>query len=151
MENATKALLIAAGVLVGIILLSLGVYMFNMMGEFSAKTQERIDGDRIAQFNAEFMQYNGLQNLTIQDIVTVKNYALQNNNQYTGYNVATHRAASNNDYIDVYIIKKSGQSKLILDANDEVLLKENMDKVFSCTVTVNTNNGKVNLVKFKEL
>ena len=43
MENATQALLIGAGVLVGILILSLGVALMNIIGGYAANTQSQID------------------------------------------------------------------------------------------------------------
>ena len=42
MENATQALLIGAGVLVGILILSLGIALMNIMGGYAANTQSEI-------------------------------------------------------------------------------------------------------------
>jgi len=79
MENASHALLIAAGVLVGIIILSLGIYLFQVFGGYAETTQQQMSATDIAQFNDKFLKYNGLTNLTIQDVITVKNYALEHN------------------------------------------------------------------------
>ena len=43
MENAVKALLIAAGVLIGVMVLSLGVALFSSLSEFSVNTQKQIE------------------------------------------------------------------------------------------------------------
>lgn len=57
MENATKALLIAAAVLVTILVISLGLVIYN-------KASEAVDGvdmsaNQIQAFNEKFEQYNG--------------------------------------------------------------------------------------------
>ena len=104
MENAAKAFIIAGGVLIGVIILSMTVYLFNLMGRYAAETQSKIDEHQAAQFNDKFLKYAGRTDLTIQDIITVKNYALENNNQVFNY-VPTdnaYRALDNNEYIDVY-------------------------------------------------
>ena len=146
MENVTKALLIAAGVLIGIIILSLAVYLSNIIGAHAAKIQEKIDSNAIIRFNEEFLKYNGLKNLTIQQVITLKNYALENNNEYFGYNWESDRATGVNDYIDVYL-----KGNIILGSNDEVLLKSEMNKKFKCTVDVSTITGRVYKVEFTEI
>ena len=164
MENASKALLIAVGILIGIIILSLGVYLFAVFGNYASKTQGKIDANELAQFNDKFMKYNGLTDLTIQDIITVKNYALESNNQYSNYKPEDDacRANINNDYIDVYYAETKATVKLILSKSDEELLKsENLkmqDKInkgeetntkrFTCEVKVNSKTGRVNQVYF---
>ena len=57
MENATKALLIAAGVLVAILIISLGIGIFNM----SAEQAEGADLTeyQIQTFNDKFRKYEG--------------------------------------------------------------------------------------------
>ena len=146
MENASKALLIAAGVLVGIVILSLAIYLMNMMGSYAANTQNTIDDNQISQFNSKFLKYQGLTDLNIQDVITVRNYALENNKQYFGYNAANNRAADNNDFVDVYY-----NNKLIFDKTDEALLMEKMDIKLTCQLVINTRTGKVNKVYFNEV
>ena len=57
MENATKALLIAAAVLVAILIISLGLVVYNM----AAETIDSVNfsGQEITAFNDKFTQYNG--------------------------------------------------------------------------------------------
>ena len=146
MENVSKALLIAAGVLIGINLLTVAIYLINIMGGFAAQTQSKIDRNAVAQFNEKFLKYNGLTNLTIQQVVTIKNYALENNNEFIGYNFRNDRAAENNEYIDVFL-----RRNLVLGTEDEKLLKDEMGKNFSCNVQVSTISGKVFRIEFTEI
>ena len=53
MENATKALLIAAGVLIGMIILSIGVYLFSTISEYISETQDDIENIAINKFNTD--------------------------------------------------------------------------------------------------
>lgn len=145
MENVSQALLTAAGVLIGILILSLGVYLFYTLGGFAANTQNEIQNDRLVQFNSEFLKYESQTNLTIQDVITVKNYALENNNQYTNYNSSIHRANDNNEYVDVYL-----NGNIIFDKKDENLLKQEMGKKFTCKVEISTNTGRVSKVYFSK-
>lgn len=57
MENATKALLIAAAVLVAILIISLGLVVYNM----AAETIDSVNfsGQEITAFNDKFTQYEG--------------------------------------------------------------------------------------------
>ena len=43
MENASKALLMSAGILIGVLILSLAAYLFYVYGQYSADTVARID------------------------------------------------------------------------------------------------------------
>ena len=65
MENASKALLMAGGVLLGILILSLGVYLFTSFGGTSSRIHDNIEENQIAQFNSQFTKYVGNENVTI--------------------------------------------------------------------------------------
>lgn len=77
MENASKALLIAAGVLVGVLLLSLMVTLFVSASSLSKTYDENKNAEAIQQFNANFTKYLG-QDLTIHQVVTICNFAEKN-------------------------------------------------------------------------
>lgn len=123
MENASQALIMAAGVLIGVLILSLAIYLGATMGNYAADTQKKIDEHIISEFNTEFLKYDGLTNLKIQDVVTLKNYALESNQKYEGYDYTKDRADDNNEYIDVYYKEKSSSQILIFNKKDEELLE----------------------------
>lgn len=57
MENATKALMIAAAVLVAILIISLGIGIFNMASESMGNVD--MDEYEVQAFNEKFRQYVG--------------------------------------------------------------------------------------------
>lgn len=77
MENATKALLIAGGVLIAIIIISIIVMTFQKTGTISKTYNKSIDQETIAEFNTNFTKYLG-QELSIHQVVTICNYATKN-------------------------------------------------------------------------
>lgn len=77
MENATKALYIAAGVLMGIMILSLGVILFSSLQSYIDEYKEEIEFNELNTFNNKYQKYVATeQNLTIQNIITVAGIAL---------------------------------------------------------------------------
>ena len=82
MENASKALLMAAGVLVGILVLSLAAYLFVTFGKSSAELHQQIETDRLSEFNNQFTSYEEKEDITIYDVITVANLATDNNKYY---------------------------------------------------------------------
>lgn len=143
MEHASQALLISAGILIGILILSLGVYLFHTFGNYVNNTQADIAENTLNQFNEKYLKYHQVEDLTIQDIITVKNNALENNLSYDAYIFAPHTANGNNDFIDVYI-----GSSWILNKTDEELLKNEIENytnipTYSCQVQISTNTGRV--------
>ena len=79
MENASKALIIAGGVLVAILLLSLFSYMFTRMSNNTSNIVKIMEQSKIREFNQQFFNYEGRDDLTIQDIATMVNIANDNN------------------------------------------------------------------------
>ncbi len=82
MENASNALIMAAGILIGIMILSLAVYLFTSFGTTSAEINQRNERQQIVEFNTQYTVYAERSDLTIYDVVTVANMANQNNSQY---------------------------------------------------------------------
>ena len=58
MENASKALLIAGGVLIAILLISLLIYTSTVISEYQDSKKELADIEDTAKFNDQFLQYN---------------------------------------------------------------------------------------------
>ena len=58
MENATKALLIAAGMLLAILVTSLLVMFYNSLADYEQDKQNALTEAQIAQFNKEYEAYN---------------------------------------------------------------------------------------------
>lgn len=90
MENATKALLIAAGVLIGIMVLALGVSLYISLGGYVDSTKEQLAANEVSKFNTQFIRYNNTIvnesgdevvsfRVGIQDVVTAANIAYENN------------------------------------------------------------------------
>lgn len=81
MENASKALIIAGAILISILIISLGVLIFNKMGH-SAKQAANMDEQEIASFNSKITPYvgdniSGSQvNALIQLVISIDNSAI---------------------------------------------------------------------------
>lgn len=102
MENASKALLMAGGVLLGILILSLGVYLFTSFGGTSSQIHDNIEANQIAQFNSQFTKYVGNENVTIHDVVTMANLATENNKYYE-FPKMGNMPTGNDNYIAVLL------------------------------------------------
>lgn len=57
MENATKALLIAAGIFFGLLILTLCIYVFSQMTNYFNQTEEERLLAQITKFNSEYEKY----------------------------------------------------------------------------------------------
>ena len=158
MENASKALIMAAGVLIGIMILSLAVYLFATFGATSAEMHGQIEQDRINQFNAQFTSYESKQDITIYDIITLVNLAKDNNESYelteatdTNYYItvnATLRSGNqfnlekkNSQYLQDLIRNETATENLV-DYVDENGVSYKGLYTYNCTVTINDNTRK---------
>lgn len=148
MEDAVKALLIAAGVLIGLMIIALGVALFSSLNKYTEETQNRIEENALQKFNEQFTKYINYEDLTIQDIVTVANIAYENNKNYD--------LTAQNGY-NYYVTIKIGDTQEIQETiKDEIaqLLKDNSAKKYKCTnenVKINPNTGRVYEVIFQEI
>lgn len=90
MENASKALLMAASVLLGVMLISIGAYLFSVYGDYTSSMYDRIESAQIDQFNIQFLKYYGKRQAaggvgtenvlcTAHDIASLANLARKNN------------------------------------------------------------------------
>lgn len=58
MENASKALLIAAGIMVGVIVLSMVAYGYGKISNYYKTKELEIEGEQLADFNKPYIEYN---------------------------------------------------------------------------------------------
>jgi len=143
MENASDALIMAAGVLIGVLILSLAVYLFAEFGSTSAQIGDQVAQQQIVQFNTKFTAYEGQPGLNIYDVITVLNYA-QENNKNNQDNLA--------DYgIEVYLNSiprhnDSDDDKLQLITTDRNAGLPN----YSCKITGYHQNGRVYKIEFNK-
>ena len=79
MENASKALVMAAEVLIGIMIISLGVYLFATYSKTSKEIYDKQYEQQIIQFNTKYTNYIDKENLNIYDIRTIASYAKHDN------------------------------------------------------------------------
>ena len=77
MENATKSLLIAAAVLVAILIISLGLVVYNMAAE-TVKGSANLSQEEMQTFNEKFTQYQG-DNVRGSNVNALLKTALNNN------------------------------------------------------------------------
>ena len=80
METASKALLMAAGVLIGILILTLMVTLFLSAREVSSRHDQVKKTEEVEQFNANFTKYVG-KDITMHQVITINNLAKIENNK----------------------------------------------------------------------
>ncbi len=166
MENASRALLMAATVLISVMVISLGTYLFATFGSYSKNINENLSLKQKQEFNAQFTKYEGGDPCTVYDIVTIINLAKNSNNQYEEYYKLNNRPRdfrnNSNTYIYVDIkdininelspepnlnefISSNNKTKVINDGNDNKIVYENL---YTCTVNISNETGIVKAITF---
>ena len=155
MENASKALLMAGGMLVALILISLVVYVFASPKAVQQEIATRQKEEEIIAFNNQYEAYNkkvmrGL------DIITLKNMAINNNKKNEFEQVEIEIEIKNdtivNDGLDerLYVLSESNNALDDMDKDKENIFKSS--RFFKCTgVSYSQNTGKVDGMKFIEI
>ena len=94
MENASKALIIAGAILIAILIISLGIMIFNKFGGV-AKEAANMDEQEIRAFNSKITPYLG-NNVKGSQVNALLQYCLSNN-------IAAKNAGETNKYITVTV------------------------------------------------
>ena len=148
MENASKAIIIAGSVLLLIAVLSFASYMWGRVGSQTSEFYEQLSQSDIDEFNQQFLNYNGKDDLTIQDVVSIINIAKNNNEKgklpvtvivnsnFEGNNLQEKSTSDLNSMLKKYIYFKDTDGTY--------------KNTFSCTTAYATNSkliGKITINK----
>lgn len=125
MENASKALLIAGGVLIAILILSVLVVTINIINSNQKTREEALATEQLVEFNQKYEAYNKKALYGI-DIITLKGMA-----------------KSDGENIQIIIKDKSGS---IIDVD----LNTNKTAIFKC-IDVEYNNGRISKLEFEKI
>ena len=82
MENASKALLMAGGILIALLILGALIMMFTSLQDYQNTNDAQTKNSQIAQFNNQFEPYNK-DNLTLMELKSVYNKIESNNTQHS--------------------------------------------------------------------
>ena len=159
MENASKALLMAGGVLIGIMILSLAVYLITSFGSASAEAHRTNEQNRINEFNTQFTQYEGRQDITIHDIVTVVNLARSNNETYelesqtdSNYYITVNaKIASVGNKFNMQDLETKNLNEIVTNEINSMDGTNTSLPLYSCTVLISPITERVYQVDFQPL
>ena len=145
MENASKALIMAAGVLVAIMVISIGTYIFSTFSEFAKNREEEIFSHQRTEFNSQFTQYEAI-SCTIYDIISLANYA-------KNYNEKLDPADVGNLGISV-MIEGNHIEQLDTNAKNQLITADIVSNPIPTyrveNITYNSVTGLVESIRFKK-
>ena len=78
MENASKALLMAGGILIALLIIGSLVLLFANLQDYQNKTDISSKQSQIAEFNNQFEPYNK-KDLTLMELKSIYNKIISNN------------------------------------------------------------------------
>jgi hypothetical protein len=81
MENATEALYIAVGTLIGVMIISLVVFFFRRVGSLQEQQDRVMTAEQLAEWNNMYLAYNK-KIMYGTDLISVLNKAQSNNDKY---------------------------------------------------------------------
>lgn len=141
MENASKALIIAATVLMGILIITLGIMLYVSVMNNIISTREEMEANAVYKFNTQFLNYSASNDVSFQDVISVASMAFESNNQYTFDPTSLHNG--NDFYVSVIadVRTTSGGSfsqqniEKFVEKPDELakLLSDNFEQKYKCT------------------
>jgi membrane-bound ClpP family serine protease len=137
MENATKALLIAAAVLVAILIISLGLVVYNMAAE-SVNNNSSLSAQEIQAFNDQFTQYEG-DNVRGTRVNSLLKTALNNN--------ITQQQEGNEGKI-VSITAKS--CTVAINLSEKTMTKADSSKMYKVVVKLDGPGGLVKTIEITQ-
>lgn len=131
MENASKALLIAGGILLALMTLSLIVYVSTSTTRMAEAQDAKKASEELAAFNASYEAYNK-RLMYGTDVISV-------------WNKANNYNEKDESSISIKIYDKNG---------DEISIsykKDFKNKIFECiNSTYDSNTGRISQMEFKE-
>ena len=144
MENAVKALYIAAGVLMAVMVLSLAAVLYSSLQSYVEDTNKQIQYTQVDSFNTEYLNYvnsNDGKVLTIQDVISA---ASSDTSQW--------KAGPSTLYVQVLL--NGRRIDQTINENMVSLLERNKDTKFSCKasdVLIGDSTGQVYSINFTEI
>ena len=132
MENASNALIMAAGVLIALLILAIGIILFSGYSQLGSTYNLKMSEQEVIKFNSNFTIYEQRTDITAYEIVSLINFV-------TDYRKKT----------DLEIIVEYPEHNKY-NNNLTEFIKDKSNNKFKCTqIQYNGPFGTVNKIKFE--
>ena len=136
MENASKALLMAGGILIALMIIGSIVLLFANLQDYQNKNDISIKQSQIAKYNNQFELFNK-KDLTLMELKSVYNKIESNNKKYPEYTITTNI--------------ESIYPNITLNFS-QIEEEEKINRVFKCTnIKYNNLDGRISEMNFAEV
>lgn len=95
MDNASNALLLAGGMLIALIVLSIGVMLFSHYTQIGESYEQSQQFKSLEKFNEHFTRFAERTNITAQEIITLANFAKDYNKELDANIITVQVGATN--------------------------------------------------------
>ena len=140
MENASQSLIIAGGILMAIIVLTVGVYLFVNYSKVSGNYGQLQINKEINKFNTNFTKYLERTDIAAQEIITLKNF-VRNYNKQNETDVEVELLNVSNTMEDVAFIKEYS----VNDVGEKIYFE--CENIYYDT----DGDGRVTKIEFKKI
>lgn len=143
MENATRALTMAGGILIALMILGALFLMFNNLSSYQNQNDTSTKSTQIAEFNNQFEPYNK-DKLTLMELHSVYNKVNSNNTKNPEYKIEMIYEFNSNH--------EDGNLKENFKSNFTAIEEaEKMNSTFSCINIENKGvDGRISKIVFKD-
>ena len=135
MENATKALTMAGGVLIALMIVSMLLFMFSNLSSYQNQNDASVKQTQIAEFNNQYMPYDK-NNLTLMELKSVYN------------KIMSHNSKNPTETIETNIKNIYSNIEEDFETIDE---QDKRKKKFKCIEIGYDTSGKINNMNFADV
>jgi len=150
LENASNALLMAAGTLIGVLILTLFAYLYSSFSTEAKRNYETITQSQITEYNAQYNVYEGRKDLSIYEVVSMISKAREHNEKYKDNSLydSDYKVVVSVDGKDEANVKGNVNSLTKINTLLENASNNQFSQTYKCnSITYHDNSGMVYEVK----
>ncbi len=123
MENASKALLMAGGMVLAILLLTILLYAWNLFSDYQSSDDRLADIENTAKFNQQFTNYDR-DDVQGYELISLINQIVDYNERKTSDTKNDNKEKNNPIIITINMINFTERKKLVYGDENNVLITE---------------------------
>ena len=137
MENASKALIMAGGILIAMLIIGSLVLLFTSLADYQNNESINAKQSQVAEFNNQYEPFNK-DNLTLNELKSIYNKIISNNKKYPEYEIETnieeiYRNIATDDFTNNKIVSED----------------DKQTKIFKCTgIKYEGIDGRISAIYF---
>lgn len=153
MENASKALIMAGGILIAVFILSLAVYLFRGGIQLSSGYEAKLSEEELKKYNSAFTACSSKEYVLANEVASIANkiYSINSKEKEDGgsYFISLEiKSGSGNKVNPKYTLDENIEKNTIKNGTKKENLEEFIKKYSDTDVDVNNNNKIIYKNKF---